>query len=323
MRLLVTEFITGGGFANHPLPDGLKQEGLLMLNAVLADCSRMSDIHLTTCLDPRIELTDINVDVYPVVKSVDYMQQVSKLAHENDYAWVIAPESAGVLESLISRLTKENIPTINCDASSIRIAGDKIKCALQLLEAGIDTAVNFSLAEAQQYTNKTVIKSRFGVGCEGLKVCDSGVLALECIDDFNQWVVQAYIEGEHLSLSLLCYSGEARILSCNKQVFSGNEEPKLKSCHVNEISINEKMEILANNIAKTFPGFAGYVGVDLIKRGSDYVVIDINPRLTSSYVGLNEVLISNPAELCIKTILNQKLPENIMRNSETVEVCLD
>ncbi len=323
MRLFVTEFITGGGFANHPLPEGLKQEGLLMLNSVLADCSRLRDIHLMTCLDPRIELTDINVDVYPVENSTDYMQQVSQLAHENDYAWVIAPESAGVLESLVSRLTKESIPVINCDAGSIRVAGDKIKCTARLLDAGIDTAVNFSSTEAQQYTQKTVIKSRFGVGCEGLKICDSGALALECIDDFNQWVVQPYIEGEHLSLSLLCYAGEAKILSCNKQVFSGKEEPKLKACYVNAASINKQMEMLANNIAQTFPGLAGYVGVDLISMDSGYIVIDINPRLTSSYVGLSEVLTRNPAELCIQTILDQKLPENIMRNSETAEVCLE
>jgi predicted ATP-grasp superfamily ATP-dependent carboligase len=126
MRLFVTEFITGGGFANHPLPDGLKQEGLLMLNSVLADCSRIHHIQLTTCLDTRITLDHSNVDVYPVEDSADYMQQVSKLAQASDYAWVIAPESSGVLESLVSQLAKQNIPTINCDAESIRVTGDKI-----------------------------------------------------------------------------------------------------------------------------------------------------------------------------------------------------
>ena len=41
MRLLVAEFITGGGLVNHPLPDGLKQEGLLMLKSVLMDCLKI------------------------------------------------------------------------------------------------------------------------------------------------------------------------------------------------------------------------------------------------------------------------------------------
>jgi predicted ATP-grasp superfamily ATP-dependent carboligase len=323
MRLFVTEFITGGGFANHPLPDGLKQEGLLMLNSVLADCSRMHDIQLTTCLDPRIVLDNSNVEVYPIENSNNYTQRMSQLAQESDYAWIIAPESAGMLESLVSQLEKENIPAINCDAKSIRIAGDKIKCTTEFLGTSINAAVNLSIDEAQEYSRKVVIKSRFGVGCEGLKICDSGALGLECIDDFNQWVVQPYIEGEHLSLSLLCYAGEAKILTCNKQIFSGEEEPKLKACHVNAILINEQLVTLANKIANTLPGLAGYVGVDLIKTIDDYVVIDVNPRLTSSYVGLNEVLTTNPAELCIQTILDQKLPENIMRNSKVVEVSLE
>ena len=323
MRLFVTEFITGGGFANHPLPDGLKQEGLLMLNSVLENSSRMHDIQLTTCLDAPITLDQSNVEVSPIEDSTDYIQQLSTLAQISDYAWVIAPESSGVLESLVSQLSKDNIPMINCDAESIRVTGDKIKCATQLQAADIDTADNLSYIEAQEYSNQVVIKSRFGVGCEGLKICDSGVLGLACIDDFNRWVVQPYIEGEHLSLSLLCYAGEAKILTCNKQIFSGDKQPKLKACHVNAVRITNQMQILANNIADTFPGLTGYVGVDLIKTEVAYVVIDINPRLTSSYVGLNEVLASNPAELCIQTILDQKLPENIMRNSKIVEVSLD
>jgi len=323
MRLFVTEFITGGGFANHPLPEGLKQEGLLMLDSVLDDCSRMHDIQLTTCLDTRIPLGDRNVEVFPVQDSTDYFQQVSKLAHASDYAWIIAPESSGVLETLVSQLAKDNIPSINCDANSIRITGDKIKCAAHLQEAGIRTAKNLSYEEAQEYLNKVIIKSRFGVGCEGLKICDSGAQGLDCIDDFNRWVVQPYIEGEHLSLSLLCYSGDAKILTCNKQIFNGGSQPKLKACHVNAVSVTSSMQILANDIAKAFPGLAAYVGVDIIKTNDTHFVIDINPRLTSSYVGLNEILASNPAELCIQTILDQQLPENIMRNSKIVEVSLD
>ncbi len=323
MRLFVTEFITGGGFANHPLPEGLKQEGLLMLNSVLADCSRMNDIQLTTCLDPRIILDISNVNIYSIGNSADYMQQVSRLASENDYTWVIAPESGGVLESVVAQLSEENIVTINCDAESIRITGDKIKCAMQLLDAQIKTAANFSIEEVQQYQQTVVIKRRFGVGCEGLKICDSGALALECIDDFNQWVAQPYISGEHLSLCLLCYAGKAKILTCNKQIFSGEQEPKLKACQVNAVLINEQMETLAKDIAKAFPGLTVYVGVDLIKSSCDYVVIDVNPRLTSSYVGLSDVLIDNPAELCMRTIIDEKLPENIMRNNKITEVSFE
>ncbi|MFK8027728.1 MAG: ATP-grasp domain-containing protein [Gammaproteobacteria bacterium] len=323
MRLFVTEFITGGGFANHPLPEGLKQEGLLMLNSVLADCLRIHDVQLSTSLDSRITINTKHLSIFSINNSTRYMQQLSRMAHNCDYAWVIAPESSGVLESIVSRFVEENIPVINCDANTIRITGDKIECTSRLLSAGICAPINFSLSDAQQYKQKVVIKNRFGVGCEGLKICDSGVHGLENINDFNHWVVQPYIDGEQLSLSLLCNAGKAIILTCNKQIFYGVDEPKLKACLVNAVSIDKAMEALANNIAKTFPGLSGYVGVDIIKTSDDYVVIDINPRLTSSYAGLNDVLMSNPAELCIDSVLDQKLPDNIVRNSKVIEVSFE
>ena len=322
MRLFVTEFITGGGFANHPLPEGLKQEGMLMLNSVLKDCSRINSLQLTTCLDSRLAIDDDRVAVHTIDNSKDYMKQVSRLASKNDYTWVIAPESTGILESLVAQLKKDGAITINCDTESIRMTGDKIKCTYRLLEMNIPTTINLSIEEAESFTSKTVIKNRFGVGCEGLKICDSGVSALDSIDDFNQWVVQPHISGEHLSLSLLCCSGRAKILACNKQIFTNEQEPKLKACHVNAVTINEQMKTLANNIANAFPGLAAYVGVDIIATDDEYVVIDINPRLTSSYVGLSEVLSMNPAELCMKTVIDNELPGNVVLNSSIAEVYL-
>ena len=293
-----------------------------MLNSVLADCSQINDIQLITCLDSRVDLPLNNIENHLIENSADYLTTVYRLANESNYTWIIAPESEGVLKSLVSQLEKEKIPVINCDAESIGIAGDKIKCATQLSAAGIKTAANLSYSEAQQYTGKVVIKSRFGVGCEGLKICDSGKSGLACIDDFNNWVVQPCIDGEHLSLSLLCFAGNAKTLTCNRQIFSGDLEPKLKTCQVNAMPVTEKMRSISNDIARTLPGLTGYVGVDLIKTGESYVVIDINPRLTSSYAGLSEVLMDNPAELCIRTVLDQKLPENIMQQNKIVEVHL-
>ena len=99
MRLFVTEFITGGGIANDPLPDALKQEGHLMLQAVLGDCSQIDDIELVTTCDSRIKLSAQNVEVHIVENAIDYMQQVKLIAAQCDTTWVIAPESDGDIGS--------------------------------------------------------------------------------------------------------------------------------------------------------------------------------------------------------------------------------
>jgi predicted ATP-grasp superfamily ATP-dependent carboligase len=58
---------------------------------------------------------------------------------------------------------------------------------------------------------------------------------------------------------------------------------------------------------------SGYVGVDLIlgnaADGSKDIAIEINPRLTTSYVGLRALARFNLAEAMLALALGQQLPE--------------
>jgi predicted ATP-grasp superfamily ATP-dependent carboligase len=44
----------------------------------------------------------------------------------------------------------------------------------------------------------------------------------------------------------------------------------------------------------------GYVGIDMVLTDRDAVVIEVNPRVTTSYVGLRKVLRPNPAALMLE-----------------------
>lgn len=320
MRLFVSEFITGGGIANDPLPDSLKQEGQLMLHAVLNQCSRIKDIQLVTTRDSRINLSIDNIEVQVVENALDYMQQLTLIAAQCDATWVIAPESEGILETIITYLDKEKITLINCDIMSVHIASDKLSCAQHLIKNGILTVQNLTQDEASAYMQSVVIKNRYGAGCDGLMRCGNGKDALQLIDDYSKWVVQPYLEGNHLSISLLFSNHDVRVMSVNEQIIKGERELILQACHVNAYPINENIKILADKILHAFPGLKGYVGIDLIDMQGDYYVIDINPRLTSSFVGLSEVLEDNPAELCLKSAINSELPNEIKKNNRVVEV---
>jgi len=72
----------------------------------------------------------------------------------------------------------------------------------------------------------------------------------------------------------------------------------------------QAFEQLANQVAAAFPDLAGYVGIDVIidineDLGCDEIIlVEINPRLTTSYAGLCEATGANPAELIINTLIN-------------------
>jgi predicted ATP-grasp superfamily ATP-dependent carboligase len=52
----------------------------------------------------------------------------------------------------------------------------------------------------------------------------------------------------------------------------------------------------------------GYVGVDLIATDSCPVVLEINPRLTTSYVALKDALGANPAAQVLALAAGGDLP---------------
>lgn len=321
MRLFVTEFITGGGIANHPLPESLKQEGQLMLQAVLNDCAKMNDVQLVTTQDKRISINIDDVEIHIVESDIDYMQQLILIAQQCDATWVIAPESENILETIITQLTNEKVTLINCDSQSIHVVADKLACAEYLIEHNINTVRNLTLEEAAVFDGPVIIKDRYGVGCEGLMWHGSGELALKHVEDFSQYVVQPYVEGEHLSVSISFSNQHAMVLSVNQQIISWHDiQPQLKSCFVNAYSATQEIQELADNVHQALPGLKGYVGVDIIKAEDDYYVVDINPRLTSSYVGLSNVLENNPAELCINSVLDPDFLCRTNKSNKIVEV---
>jgi predicted ATP-grasp superfamily ATP-dependent carboligase len=64
----------------------------------------------------------------------------------------------------------------------------------------------------------------------------------------------------------------------------------------------QRAESLGRRAVEAVPGLRGYVGVDLVlgeDEGGDRV-IEINPRLTTSYIGLRRLALSNLAETMLR-----------------------
>ena len=54
MKILVFEYITGGGFNKQELPEALVHEGRLMLQALLDNFRSCADITVVVMLDERV-----------------------------------------------------------------------------------------------------------------------------------------------------------------------------------------------------------------------------------------------------------------------------
>ena len=72
--------------------------------------------------------------------------------------------------------------------------------------------------------------------------------------------------------------------------------------------VAERAAEQAVRTCEAIPGLRGYVGVDLVLTKSEAVVIEVNPRLTTAYLGVRSALAENVAAMAIAACAG-RLPE--------------
>ena len=158
---------------------------------------------------------------------------------------------------------------------------------------------------------KIIIKPVTGVDCENIKIIeDINDLSYDLEKIFppgSRILVQEYIEGIDVSVSLIC-DGENVIPIClNKQFIEIRNE---KGTYIGGQSpFKSEFEKEAFDTAvkavKYVDGLKGFVGVDLRISDDGYFpvyLLEINSRFTTPYVGIQKITNFNIASAIIKLI---------------------
>jgi hypothetical protein len=214
----------------------------------------------------------------------------------------VAPEGDGVHERLSRLLSEAGVCLLGSLPPAIAVAADKWECSRRFAAAGLRAPETVCVSPAQAAAAAAalgypiVVKPRRGAGCGGVAlVPDRSLLATAlgqpALRRSPSILVQRYVDGVAASVSLLVAGGRALVLSLNGQqvragvpfVYDGGEVPlahprRDEACQ------------LARRAVALVPGLQGYVGVDLVLGEESCSVIEINPRPTSSYVGLRRVV---------------------------------
>jgi tyramine---L-glutamate ligase len=328
--VLVYEFFTGGGCPAGTPPAGLASEALGMLWALLTDFRSLGSLRTVAAFDPRFEeqIPGLNRKTLPADEVVeagndDPVESFSVLIQRCDAVLIIAPETNGILARLTAQAESAGIPVLGSSASAVEIAGNKAECHRLFAEAGLANPrtqkVTFAMASgvAEQIGFPLVIKPVDGVGSEGVHRVDRFSDLASAIDRVrgdasrDEVLVQTFVPGVPASVSLLACGDRCLPLSLNRQLigpglrYSGSEVPF-------EHSARERAMKLACSAVGLIPGLNGYAGVDLVLAGEGASVLEINPRLTTSYIGLRQVVQTNLAgaiwDACINGILPEKAP---------------
>ncbi|MCS7040417.1 MAG: ATP-grasp domain-containing protein, partial [Caldilineales bacterium] len=220
-----------------------------------------------------------------------------------DWTIVIAPETNGRLELLAERVAAVGGRLLGPDTDSIRLAADKAAMAQHWHSLGVNTPATWIIDEAPS-DRTLVVKPRDGAGSQAMglgRLDDLDIEALRRQAD-RPLIAQEYISGVAASVAFLIGRDERRRLpACAQQLSADGRFRYLGGRVPLPPSLGERAAAIAAQAVAAVPGLFGYVGVDVVlgDDGRDWA-IELNPRFTTSYVGLRALAAGN----LMKTLLD-------------------
>ena len=280
-----------------------------MLWALLADFSTWGAVRTVTTLDLRLGNLSLPADEMVRVAPGQHEATFSSLLAQSDAVLIIAPETDGILARLSAMADEASIPLLGSSTEAVAIAGDKAVCYQRFCQAGLPTPLTrwADFAATPQVADEMgyplVVKPLDGVGCEGVCLVTGpagladALALLRRATRHEEIILQSFVVGTHASVSLLVAEGRALPLSLNGQKI---EAGCPFTYHGGVVPLPHPAMARAFDVAQAavglVPGLQGYVGADLVLAREEALLIEINPRLTTSYIGLRQVLQLNLAQ---------------------------
>jgi tyramine---L-glutamate ligase len=223
----------------------------------------------------------------------NFADEIERLAPACDMGLVIAPDH---LLSKYTMILEQHTHNLGCGFMSVALCANKVQTQKILGQHNIPVP-------GEAGPGKRVIKPVKGCGAQGVRLSEN--------EPGENEFAERYIDGEHLSVSIipnrvigdacLYYTGNPPlVLAVNRQQvetdvegrfhYFGGETPVHPDREEEIISTAKKVvEVL---------GCQGYCGVDVVVADKVYVV-DVNPRITTSLVGIASCMKEEIADLLV------------------------
>jgi predicted ATP-grasp superfamily ATP-dependent carboligase len=285
MKILVAEYSVGAGIDEYML------EGRAMLGTLVR--SFVAGGH-----DVLYPSAGMIINSGTAVETGVFEETLVRLSKKCDAGLVIAPDE---LLGDLTKIIEDNTINLGCPSDSVRLCADKLESTRKLSRENIP--VPLTIGEGK-YDGDFVIKPRFGCASEGIQRSKKGILK-------DGFIATEFIEGEHLSVSVI--TGKTQLLlTVNRQLIKIDDKISYEGGMVPYLCEREnEIAEIAKKTTKIL-GCRGYAGVDIVLADKPYV-IDVNPRPTTSLIGIVRVMKAQISDLILKSAFGE-LPQTVELN---------
>ncbi|MFC5357191.1 ATP-grasp domain-containing protein [Azospirillum himalayense] len=328
MRILVCEFVTGGGLPpDAPIPASLAREGDLMLHALLIDLLEVPGVAVTVTRDARLPPLAAPVRSITITDPRESWSLWEDLARQADGVWPIAPETDGALERFSRMVEASGRRLFNSRADAVAVTSSKAATTAVLSAAGLPVVPVWRVGvDAPPGGGPWVVKPDDGAGCVDTRLIRDHTEWRGWLEEADRsgFVVQPFQPGIPASLSMLCREGRAWPLTANRQnVFLTGDVFSYGGGIVGGMALSPVLSDIARGVAAALPGLFGCVGVDLIIGPGGPTIIEVNPRLTTSHVGLRRATGVNVAAAVLELARDPPVPPPPVKRIEPVLLTLE
>ena len=275
-----------------------------MLAAVVRDVERLPGIEPVTICRRGVEFAAAG-EIHWAVSPDDCMQSLRELVHHAEAALIIAPETDGILERCTRSVEGSSARLLGPDSQAVALCADKLSLCRRLQERDVPTIETHSLGGNVPVLGgfPLVIKPRDGAGSQETYLVRNAdeLHALQVsrppLGDNGIW--QPFVAGQALSVAVLVdpdSNAHQPLLPCEQTLSQDGRFRYLGGIVPARDAPIERLQRVAVAACKSVPGLRGYVGVDLVLPDANPdqpLVVEINPRLTTSYLGYSALAEEN------------------------------
>ena len=276
-----------------------------MLEALGRCLSRIQGVSLLTLRDARMPVPGFDTEVLKVGQGEDLSLMLAGVLDNADAFWPIAPETDGALAALCRIAEAKGCLLLNSPSSMVDQTGSKLATYHRLSEYAVPCIETWPCG-VHHFPRPfdTVVKPDDGAGCE-----HTFLISKDQPPPYEipiNGVCQPLVEGTVASASVVYPStqSEACVLAVNRQRLAIKDAHfSLLACEVNALpELKRQAQVIAYQVRCAFPDLTGYVGIDFIVTDGGLIVLEINPRLTTSFVGLQQLQTFNPCALVLDAV---------------------